>query len=797
MPDMNRSPNSEPLLASRRNFLQGGGALLALGALPRFTPRGEVVRPASSSIVHSPDSTTLWYRAPGSESKIIEEGLPIGNGRLGALVTGDAAQDALYITDSTLWTGGLNATLGSDGQFPYDTTNFGTLSLLAKAYLKIPDHVGITEYRRELDLSNGVLSASYRLGNVRYRREVYASHPDDVIVVRLTQSGGGSYTGSVVLAGTHGESTSSKAGVASFSGKLANGLAYGAVATVTATGGTVAASAGELTFAGCREVVVVICGGTNYVPDPSTGFMDPAVDPTARARTKATEAAGVDADVLLHTHVADYQALYNTLKVDLGKSTPAQNGMDTASRLAARAAASAAPDPQLEASYLQFGRYLMITGSRSSVPLNLQGLWLDNNNPAWMADYHTDINVQMNYWLSDRAGLGDCFNAYADYVLSQLSSWTTQTQKLFNDPHNWFRNSSGKVAGWTTAISTNPFGGMGWWWHPAGNAWLCNSLFEHYQYTQDTAFLRKILPMLKGACQFWEARLITTTVTEPDGSTREVLIDDSDWSPEQGPTTAKGVTYAQELVWQLFGNYREAAALLGSDASYAAKIAGLQKQLYLPVVSPKTGWLEEWMTPDNLGETTHRHLSPLIGFFPGDRINLDTSPPELIDGVRNLLTARGMNSFGWALAWRGACWARLKDADNAYLAVTEVMKPSVNFSNGSGINYFDMYSFGTSSIFQIDANFGTPSTMLEMLLYSRPGVIELLPALPGAWAESGQASGIGARGGFTVDFKWARGRVTTVTIRSIGGRSTTVRFGSWSKKITVPRGGSVTLTPGR
>jgi alpha-L-fucosidase 2 len=794
---MNRSPNSEPLLASRRNFLQGGGALLALGALPRFTPRGEVVRPASSSIVHSPDSTTLWYQAPGSESKIIEEGLPIGNGRLGALVTGDAAQDALYITDSTLWTGGLNATLGSDGQFPYDTTNFGTLSLLAKAYLKIPDHVGITEYRRELDLSNGVLSASYRLGNVRYRREVYASHPDDVIVVRLTQSGGGSYTGSVVLAGTHGESTSSKAGVASFSGKLANGLAYGAVATVTATGGTVAASAGELTFAGCREVVVVICGGTNYVPDPSTGFMDPAVDPTARARTKATEAAGVDADVLLHTHVADYQALYNTLKVDLGKSTPAQNGMDTASRLAARAAAGAAPDPQLEASYLQFGRYLMITGSRSSVPLNLQGLWLDNNNPAWMADYHTDINVQMNYWLSDRAGLGDCFNAYADYVLSQLSSWTTQTQKLFNDPHNWFRNSSGKVAGWTTAISTNPFGGMGWWWHPAGNAWLCNSLFEHYQYTQDTAFLRKILPMLKGACQFWEARLITTTVTEPDGSTREVLIDDSDWSPEQGPTTAKGVTYAQELVWQLFGNYREAAALLGSDASYAAKIAGLQKQLYLPVVSPKTGWLEEWMTPDNLGETTHRHLSPLIGFFPGDRINLDTSPPELIDGVRNLLTARGMNSFGWALAWRGACWARLKDADNAYLAVTEVMKPSVNFSNGSGINYFDMYSFGTSSIFQIDANFGTPSTMLEMLLYSRPGVIELLPALPGAWAESGQASGIGARGGFTVDFKWARGRVTTVTIRSIGGRSTTVRFGSWSKKITVPRGGSVTLTPGR
>jgi alpha-L-fucosidase 2 len=781
-------------LTSRRNFLRAGGALVALGALPTFTARAEAARPAASPIVHSPNS--LWYPTPGSESKIIEEGLPIGNGRLGTLVTGDPARDALYVTDSTLWTGGLNAVLGSDGQFPYDAANFGTLSLLAKAYVRIPDHSGVTDYRRELDLSNGVVSASYRLGNVQYRREVYASHPDDVIVVRLTQTGGGSYTGSVALTGTHGESTDAAGHVASFSGTLANGLAYGALATVAVVGGAVAGSGGEVTFVGCHEVVIVICGGTNYVPDPTTGFIDPTVDPTALARSKATAAAAVDPDVLLHTHVADYQSLYNTFTVDLGRSSRTQSGMDTASRLAARGATGATPDPELEASYLQFGRYLMITGSRNSVPLNLQGLWLDRNDPAWMADYHTDINVQMNYWLSDRAGLGDCFDAYADYLLSQLSSWTTQTQTLFNDPQNWFRNSSGKVAGWTTAISTNVFGGMGWWWHPAGNAWLCNSLYEHYEYRQDTAFLRKILPMMKGACEFWEARLITTTVIEPDGSTREVLIDDSDWSPEQGPTTAKGITYAQELVWQLFGNYREAAALLGSDSAYAAKIADLQDRLYLPVVSPKTGWLEEWMTPDNLGDPSHRHLSPLIGFFPGDRINLDTSPPDLIAGVRSLLTARGMDSFGWAMAWRGACWARLKNADNAYLAVTRVMKPSVNYSNGSAINFFDMYSFGTSSTFQIDANFGTPSTMLEMLLYSRPGVIELLPALPSAWAESGHVTGIGARGGFTVDFRWARGRVTTATIHSIGGRSTTVRFGSWSKDITVPRGGSVNLSPG-
>ena len=800
--EVSDNPRVPAGLTSRRNFLRAGGALggmLALGTLPRFTAHADVVRPAIPSLVPAADATTLWYPAPGAEPTIIEEGLPVGNGRMGALVTGDPAQDAVYLTDSTLWTGGLNAALGSDGQFPYDTSNFGTLSLLAKVYVKIPSHTGVASYRRQLDLSNGAVSASYRLGGINYQREVYASHPDDVVIMRLTQSGGGSYTGSVALTGTHGESTTADtaAGLASFSGTLANGLAYGAVATVAAVGGTVSGNGGELTFSGCREVLLVICGGTNYVPDPATMFMDPAVDPATRARAKVTAAAAVPADTLLATHVADYQSLYNRLTVNLGRSSETQRAMDTASRLAARAGSGAAPDPELEAAYLQFGRYLMISGSRTSVPLNLQGLWLDRNDPDWMSDYHTDINVEMNYWLADRAGLGDCFTAFADYCLSQLPGWTEQTQKLFNDQRNGFRNSSGKVAGWTTAISTNVFGGMGWWWHPAGNAWLCNSLYDHYQHTRDTAYLRKIYQMLKGACEFWGARLITATVTEPDGSTREVLIDDSDWSPEQGPTDAKGITYAQELVWQLFANYAEAASVLGVDSAYAATISDLQSRLYLPVVSPLTGWLEEWMTPENLGDPAHRHLSPLIGFFPGDRINVDTSPADLITGVRNLLTARGMNSFGWGLAWRGACWARLKDADNAYLAVTTVLKPSVNYSNGAAINLFDMYSFGTRSTFQIDANFGTPTAMLEMLLYSRPGVIELLPALPSAWAGSGHASGIGARGGFVVDFRWENGQVTTATIRSVGGTSTTVRFGAWSKHITLPRGSSVTLIPGR
>jgi len=783
----------------RRDVLRIGtalGALTALGGLPRFAPAAAAaVRPAALSLVPAASATTLWYQSPGSESNVMQQGLPIGNGRLGAMATGDPAADAYFLTDVSLWTGGTNASLGSDGQFPYDSGgNFGSFQTLAKAHVNVPAHSmsAVSDYRRTLDLSNGYVSATYQYGGVTYTREAYASHPDDVVVVRLKQSGGGSYTGNVALSGTHGETTQANSGTmtASFAGSLANGLAYACVAAVAATGGTLSVSGTQVAFAGCSEVVIVFCGGTNYTPNAAVGYQDTNVNPLSIALNKARAAAAVPGDTLLATHVADYQALYNALTVNLGSSTAAQRAMDTPSRLAARAASGAAPDPELEASYLQFGRYLAITSSRGTLlPANLQGLWLDNNSPAWHSDYHTDINLQMNYWLADRSALPSCFEIFADYCLAQLPGWSATTQSLFQDSRNGFRNSSGRVAGWTIAISTNVWGGGGWWWHPAGSAWISNTLYDHYLYTLDTAYLQKIYPLLKGACQFWEARLITDPGTG-------LLIDDSDWSPEQGPTNAKGITYAQELVWQLFANYAAAAAALGQDAAYAATISGLQAKLYLPQVSSTTGWLEEWMTPANLGDAQHRHLSPLIGLFPGDRITADQSPAALLTGVTNLLTARGMSTYGWGMAWRAACWARLKNAGKAYQAVMTVLQPSVNYSNGAAINLLDMYNLSSnSSVFQIDANFGTPSAMLEMLLYSRPGLIELLPATPSAWSASGAVTGVPARGAFTVDIVWSAGRVTSATIHGTPGATTRVKAGTWSQAVTIGSGGSTTVTP--
>ncbi|MEV7980256.1 glycoside hydrolase N-terminal domain-containing protein [Streptomyces sp. NPDC086519] len=770
---------------SRRGFLALAAATGALASLPSFTASAAPVR-SSEPLVASRHQ--LWWQAPADEGSMITQGLPVGNGRLGALAGNDSGRELLLVTDATLWTGGLNDTLDSDGQFPYGRADFGSLTLLARLTVEIPDHDlgAVSDYRRTLDLGNGVVTASYVRSEVTYRREVFASRPDDVIVLHFSQDGGGRYTGTVTLEGTHGEAGTAE----SFAGSFANGLKYGAAVRAYGSGGSVRVDGSHISFTDCRELTVVLSGGTDYAPDAAAHYRDPSVDPVALARTKVKAAARHSADSLLRTHAADHRALFGQFDLSLGTSTADQRELDTWARVRARAD-TGDPDPELEAAYAQFGRYLMIAGSRDGLPMGLQGLWLDGNDPDWMGDYHTDINIQMNYWMSDRLGLSQCFDAFTDYCVAQLPAWTDLTQRLFQDSRNRYRNSAGKVAGWTVAYSTNPNGGLGWWWHPTGNAWLCQSLWEHYEFTRSRAHLEKIYPLLKGAVEFWEARLLTTTLDNG----KEVLIADHDWSPEHGPQDARGNTYSQELVWLLFGNFRTAAAELKRDAGYADTVGTLRDRLYLPVVSPRTGWLEEWMSPDNLGETTHRHLSPLINLFPGDRIRPDDSTPkDVLAGATALLTARGMDSYGWSNAWRSLCWARLKNAEKAYQLVVNNLKPSANGSNGSASNLFDIMDMGGGrGIFQIDANFGTPTAVLEMLLYSRPGHLELLPALPDAWARSGSVTGAGARGGFVVDLRWHDGKPTEARIRSVGGRTTTVAYGGTSRTVTLRPGQSVTL----
>jgi len=779
---------------SRRSLLRGAAAFGTLLAAPGLSMVAARASTAEAAVPVAPvpagQATTIWYESAGSATSMMATALPVGNGRLGALFTSDPSSELYNVTDVTCWQGGANSAPGSNG-FPYDTTDFGTMQMLAQATLSIPAHTvpAITGYQRRLDLSNGYASTSYSYNGVAYRRDVWASHPDDVIVIHLSSSAGGTYTGSLTLTGTRSETTTTDAAstTASFTGTLANGLTYAALVQASASGGTLGASGSAVTFNGCSDVLLVISGGTDYSPT-APGFMDPSLVPRTVAANQASRAIGLGTAALFSNHLADYQGLQQAMTVSLGTSSAAQRALPTDQRLAA--AHSSGADPELHAAFIQFGRYLMISGSRTGLPINLQGPWADSNSEQWDFDYHTDINIQMNYWLPDRTGLPSCFGPFADYCVNQQPFWAQHTQAHFNDASNGaYRNSSGNIAGWTVAISTNPFGGLGWDWHPAGGAWLCNQLFDHYLYTQDQNYLARIYPLLLGACQFWQARLITTT----DSNGNKVLVDDNDWSPEHGPSNQIGVTYAQELVWQLFANYQQAASTLGRDAGFASTVAGLQSRLYLPQVSSVTGWLEEWMTPDNLdtSDIQHRHLSPLIGLFPGDRITADQSPAALLTGVTNLLDARGMTSYGWGVAWRAACWARLKNAANAYTCFTNGLTPSVNGSTGTAGNLLDIYGGDT---FQIDANLGLPSAAIEMLVYSRPGLLQLLPALPSAWSASGAVTGVGVRGGFTVDFAWSGGQVTSCTLHNIGPApaTTTVASGAWSKQVTLASGASAT-----
>ncbi len=777
----------------RRRLLQaaGLGGFAAL-ALPAFQAHGAVVRPEEARIVSDLDAQRLWYRAPASEEKMIEEGLPIGNGRLGGLVGGGPDNTAFFLTDASIWSGDTSDALDDSGQFPYDREGFGTFQLLSKARLRISGHTpqSISDYERALDLSNGVLVTTYRVNGVTYRQEFFSSHPDDVIVVRLTQSGGGSLAGTMSLEPTRDETLAvdSRQRRLDIADDLGNGLRYAVAAGVASSRGNVVAKDQLITFSDAREVVIVISGGSNYRPDSTIGYRDSHLDVAGVARTKLQRALRVSGSELLSTHTADYRRSFETFELDLGRSSAEQRALDTGARLVRRAEPGSDPDPEFDLLYLQLSRYLTITGSRDGLPTNLQGLWLDNNQPDWMSDYHTDINIQMNYWPTHRYGLSKNAEPLLNYCLSQLPQWSKQTRELYNDPRNRFRNSSGRIAGWTLAISTNIYGGNGWWWNPAGNAWLCLELWQHYEYTLDRRYLERLMPLLRGTVEFWETRLIELTIGD-----RTVLVSDKGWSPEQGPQDGIGNSYDQELVHAVFGYFIEASKLLGSDKALAAKAEDMRDRLYLPVVSPTTGWLEEWMSPDNLGEKQHRHLSGLIGWYPGDRIRFDNQSAEYVDGVRKVLEARGFESYGWACAWRAACWARLKDANRAYNTLSYVLRPANGHLGGSGINLFDLYQTNRY-IFQIDANFGVAAAMMEMLVHAKTGVIDLMPAVPAAW-KNGSVRGMGVRGGFTLDMTWTDGIPRTVTLHSVGGTTTEVRVGDWKKTVRMQPGKSVSLQP--
>ena len=804
---MARKPDGKPVDESidtgRRRALGAMGLALAWPGLAGATlvERGDGGR----------DRLALWYERPAGQWV---EALPVGNGRLGAMVYGRVAQERLQLNEDTLYAGGpyrfdnprfaaalprVRALIDA-GKFKEATDLAGT-DMISQPATQMPygaagdlllDFHGLREpgdYRRTLDLDTAIAAARFTSGATRCVREVFASAPDDVVVLRLTSSGPdlldldvgyrhpreAKYGTTAAMTGApwdvreplqESQRPASLAirpdgahallieGRNVDNAGVPGALRY-AVRVLALGDGKISLDADRLRIRGARTVTLLVGAATSFV-----NFEQIDGDPVRLARARTDAAAKKPYARLRADHVKAHRALFGRLSLRLGPKDGAGdgNGRPVDARIAAVPETADAALASLAALYLQYGRYLLISSSRpGSQPANLQGIWNEGTNPPWGGKYTININTEMNYWPAEAANLAPCVEPLVAMVEELAVTGAAVAQEAYG-ARGWVAHHNTDL--WRAAA---PIDGPNWGMWPCGGAWLCKTLWDHYEYTPDDAYLARIYPVLKGAALFF----VDVLVEDPRG---RGLVTSPSISPEnqhhEGVAVCAGPAMDRQIVRDLFA-WTIAAHdwLRDPDADFRKTVEAKRARLAPDRIGAQgqlQEWLEDWDA--QAPEQHHRHVSHLYGVYPSEQINVRDTP-DLIAAAKTSLNTRGDMSTGWATAWRLALWARMGDGEHAYAILRGLLAPERTYPN----------MFDAHPPFQIDGNFGGAAGILEMLVQSWGGEIRILPALPRAWPE-GAVHGVRARGGIEVDLDWAGGRATAVALRGKPGQSVKVRI---------------------